>query len=135
MKELKLVISFILHWSVVIFGAFYSVFRIDKQYDWLYMACIGALILQWLLVKECTLSYFEKVTIDPTYIWGNDPSTHPSLTFYLNNSAAQSIQQFIPFFIYITILLNSLYITQDYGISPLVVIGISFVILYLLAKT
>lgn len=99
------------------------------------MACIGALILQWLIFKECTLSYFEKVTIDPTYIWGNDPAKHPSLTFYLDDSAAQSIQQFIPVLIYLTLTLNALYIALDYGISPLVVIGISFVIMYLLAKT
>jgi hypothetical protein len=37
-------------------------------------------------MKECIISYYEKKLMDDSYIYGDEPTHHPSMSFYIGKS-------------------------------------------------
>jgi hypothetical protein len=125
MKELQLALSFILHWSIAIFMAFYVFFRNSRDYDWLYILVVGGAMIQWVFFRECIISFFEKQILIPGYTWGLQPSLHPSLIFYqLNNDIGSLFKNSLHIIATLLLLYNILYIAIDYNLSIVLLLGL-----------
>ena len=131
MKEVKLAISFMLHWSIAFFMAFYVFFRNNRTYDWIYILVVGGAMLQWIFFRECIISYFEKQILIPEYTWGLQPSLHPSLIFYqLNNDIGSVLKNSLHIIATLLLLYNILYIGIDYNLSAISLVALCIFTLF-----
>ena len=79
MNRVGFYLSIIIHWMIVLFISFYVFVRKSKTYDLLYFFVISSIIISWDLLGECLLSYWEKKSLDDTYILKSDPYHNPFL--------------------------------------------------------
>ena len=123
-------VLFILHWAIMIGMGIYIFFRKNKKYDWIYFTAFCLLIIQWIFMKECIISYLEKVIMDNNYKMGDSPYKHPSTSLYSNDF---NIITFIPFLFTLLLIYNLYKLLRIYNVPlPIVlIICISF-ILYIL---
>ena len=77
MNRVGFYLSIIIHWMIVLFISFYVFVRKSKTYDLLYFFVISSIIISWDLLGECLLSYWEKKSLDDTYILKSDPYHNP----------------------------------------------------------
>jgi len=79
MNRVGFYLSIIIHWMIVLFISFYVFVRKSKTYDLLYFFVISSIIISWDLLGECLLSYWEKKSLDDTYILKSNPYHNPFL--------------------------------------------------------
>ena len=91
-QHLTLTILFVVHWILSFILYFYVFIRKSRKYDYIYFIIVFIIVLGWILNKqECLISYVEKKILNSEYIYGSEPTYHPSLTFYSKNTLIQTI--------------------------------------------
>ena len=86
-----LIFFILLHWSLVLFDTTYVFFRTSTKYDMVYFVVICTVIASWQVTKhECLISYWEKLAIDPNYVFNSDATNSPFVTLIFS-------KPFVPF--------------------------------------
>ena len=75
MRQIQLIILMIIHWVITAIFSFYVYYRWSSSYDWVYFTVVCITIISWTLTgNECIISYWEKLCIEPEYVFNSDPS-------------------------------------------------------------
>lgn len=102
MQFTLLAILFIIHWAVILFLCGYVFLRKNKKYDILYFCIAGIVVLHWIPLSECLVSYLEKKIVDNSYQLGQRPIDNPSFYLYQESNTVKQIigLLFAIFFVY-----------------------------------
>jgi len=80
MNYILLILCVSIHWIISIITSFYIFYRKSSTYDSLYFLTVCIVAISWTLTgNECLISYWEKLCIEPGYIFNSKP-TLPYIT-------------------------------------------------------
>lgn len=96
MNIFALLFFILLHWALILSTSLYVFIRESRKYDMVYFTLICTLFTSWLFTgKECLISYWERLSIDPTYVYGSEPFRHLFLDLAFTPTFSLAILLFI----------------------------------------
>ena len=88
-----ILLGYIHFWVLFMFLMYFFIF--SPRYDALYLILWVLMVLHWMVIGECILSYIEKHMIDPQYRIGEDSMTHPFIDDMFSSPEFQNMYHYV----------------------------------------
>jgi hypothetical protein len=88
-----ILLGYVHFWVTVIIFMYAVIF--SSRYDALYLILSVLLIMHWVVIGECILSYIEKKMIDPQYKLGESSLKHPYSDDMFSSPAFQNMYHYV----------------------------------------
>jgi hypothetical protein len=86
-------LGFVHYWVTVVFLMYPFIF--SSRYDAFYLILSVLLMMHWVVVGECILSFIEKKMIDPQYQMGETSLKHPYSDDMFSSPAFQNMYHYV----------------------------------------
>jgi hypothetical protein len=103
-----MVLTFLHFWSTIT-GLLY-IFVFKQQYDIIFIVISSLIIIQWYVINDCILSYYEKLWINSSYVIGSNALSHPYTDDMFSSDIHRSmfyfIERMLGAFIYVYVIMR-----------------------------